>query len=339
MRKKTERQRRRLLEEAFNREVLSGKKVLPEETSARLLVALHDKIEERASPGQPVIRMAVSRQPVIRMAWFRWSAAALLILLAGSWWWYHPSSPSAIAARAKSTPGMTRRANTSDRDLPLSLSDGSTVLLSPHSAIQYYPAFELNHRNIFLTGKAIFTVTADAGRPFTVFAGSVRTTALGTRFMVSNLDPGNIQVRLLEGKVVVQPSDSTLAMKDVYLLPGEQLVLDPHQGQVVVTDFKDSFAGTTVHLKKPPASFTGRIHIDTSILEFDQTPLPLVLTEVGRKYGVVFRLNGTGFNTILVTGKFLPSDSLSSVLSMLGTLNGLSFTENNDTIVVAVAHP
>ena len=126
-------------------------------------------------------------------------------------------------------------------------------------------------------------------------------------------------------------------MRDVYLLPGQEFVLDQERRQYAVSNYVDSPMAVTQKKALTPA--VASTPIDTSILEFNQEPLPHVLAGIGRKYGVVFRLNGHGFNTKLVTGKFLPSDSLSSVLSMLGSINNLSFTESDDTIVVAAARP
>lgn len=265
----------------------------------------------------------------------------MLILLTGGLWWHHRSSYNdvASAAPAAGAASMTIRSNNSDHNIFLSLSDGSTVELSPKSMIRYYAAFEPGHRNIFLSGKAVFSVTADRARPFTVHAGGVRTTALGTRFMVSALSPDSVQVRLIEGKVVVQPSDQALTMKNVYLLPGQQLLLRRSQGQFAVTTYDGGTEHTAANSTRKPSSAVRAAPSDTSILEFNQQPLTVVLNAIGRKYGVVFKLKGDGFNTILVTGKFLPSDTLPSVLSMLGALNNLSFTENNDTIVVAATRP
>jgi transmembrane sensor len=340
MRNKKERQR---LKEEFTHEVTSGKKTLPQETSVRLLNALHVKIAERArqmqddESSQPAHN---SPSALIRSAWFRWSAAAMVLLLAGFLWRSHRASSGTTASSAATIEqAMITRSNTDSSDLHLSLPDGSAVVLSPGSFIRYCPAFEPRRRNIFLSGKALFDVAADPTRAFTVCAGEVNTTALGTRFLVNTLTPGKVQVHLLQGKVVVRPSDSSLAMNDVYLEPGQQLIIDRRQQQFAVTEYPDSTASAAVPQKKRSNPVgNNRTSTNSSILEFDQEPLPEVLTAIGRKYGVTFRLKGHGFNTIQVTGKFLASDSLSSVLSMLGALHGLSFTERNDTIVVFAAH-
>jgi ferric-dicitrate binding protein FerR (iron transport regulator) len=319
-------QRQRLKEE-FDQEVRSGKKTLPEESSARILEALHVKITERsASP---------SRLPV-QMPLFRWSAAAVVLLLAGFLWRSNQHSTATKALPANMA--RVRRTNNGSHELNLLLPDGSTVVLSPGSAVSYYPAFEPGRRDIYLSGKALFDVRSEAKRPFTVYAGDVNTTVLGTRFIVDALAPEKVNVHLLEGKVVVRAADKRLAMQEVYLAPGQQFELDKQRRQYAVSVYHDSPVTAVVPKKKVSPAVISH-PINTSILEFNQEPLPHVLAGIGRKYGVVFRLNGHGFNTKLVTGKFLPSDSLSSVLSMLGSINNLSFTESDDTIVVAAAHP
>jgi len=319
-------QRQRLKEE-FDQELRSGKKTLPEESSARLLEALHVKIAERSGN--------VRRLP-LRVPLFRWAAAAVVLLLAGSLWrGYHHK---AVVSSPVVNMAAVRRTNKGPRELSLSLPDGSSVVLSPGSSVSYYPAFEPGQRNIYLSGKALFDVKAEADRPFTVYAGNVNTTVLGTRFIVNALTPEKVNVHLLEGKVVVRAADKGLAIREVYLAPGQQFEFDKRRHSFAVSAYHDSIVTAAVPKKKVSPAVISH-PTNTSILEFNQEPLSHVLASIGRKYGVVFRLNGHGFNTRLVTGKFLPSDSLSSVLSMLGSINKLSFTESGDTIVVAAAHP
>jgi len=332
MSKNTERKR---LKEEFDHEVASGKKTLPEESSARILEALHVTIAERAANAASAGGTASSNRFPLRMPWLRWSAAALVLLLAGSLWRGYHYTRAVTSLSVNTT--QIKRTNDGPRELSLSLPDGSTVILSSGSTLSYAPAFEPSHRNIYLSGKALFDVRTDARRPFTVYAGDVNTTVLGTRFIVNALTPGKVNVHLLEGKVVVRTADKGVAMREVYLAPGQQFELDRQRHQYAVSAYHDSTIAAAPKKKVSPAVIS--VPTNTSILEFKQEPLPHVLASIGRKYGVVFRLNGRGFNTILVTGKFLPSDSLSSVLSMLGSINKLSFTEMGDTIVVAAARP
>lgn len=304
---------------------------MPEETSARLLAQIHDRIEARAEAAAS----SGGRVVLLRKAWFRSVAAAVVVLLAGSLWKLHRVGPSTETPGASAPLAEVIRTNNGDRDSSLVFSDGSSVVLSPGSTIRYYPFFERQRRNIFLTGKALFDVKSDPARPFTVYTGDINTTVLGTRFVVNMLAPERMQVRLLQGKVMVWSSDKRFAFREVYLEPGQQFTLDRRQRQYAVSSWQDN---ATVAIPKKGISSAGVIS-PNSILEFNQEPLPHVLTAIGHKYGVVFKLDGHGFSSMLVTGKFLPSDPLPSVLSMLGSINKLSFTEMDDTIVVARAHP
>jgi len=81
------------------------------------------------------------------------------------------------------------------------LSDGSSVHLS--TATKLKVMFSADRRDIMLLeGQALFEVAHDAGRPFVVFAGDRRITALGTQFEV-RLDRREVAVTLIEGKVEV----------------------------------------------------------------------------------------------------------------------------------------
>jgi transmembrane sensor len=327
MRKKNEKQR---LKEEFEEAVASGRKVLPEETSARLLTSIHDRIGERAETAA-----SGGRVVVLQRVWFRWAAAAVVVLLAGSLWRVYRAGRPAEVSGASAPLAEVVRTNGGGRDSSLLLSDGSSVVLSPGSTIRYYSSFERQRRNVFLTGKALFDVKSDPARPFTVYTGGINTTVLGTRFVVNTLAPERMQVRLLQGKVMVWSSDKRFVFREVYLEPGQQFTLDRQQRQYAVSRYQDN---ATVAIPKKKISPTGVIST-TSILEFNQEPLPRVLATIGHKYGVVFRLDGHGFSNMLVTGRFMPSDPLPSVLSMLGSINKLSFTETDDTIVVAKARP
>lgn len=88
----------------------------------------------------------------------------------------------------------------------VALPDGSKAILGPDSAIA------LDYRNgaravALLGGMSFFDVVADAGRPFRVTSGTVVSTALGTRFDVSD-DAGVLTVEVEQGLVEVRPPAS-----------------------------------------------------------------------------------------------------------------------------------
>ncbi|MEM8492498.1 MAG: FecR domain-containing protein [Pseudomonadota bacterium] len=81
----------------------------------------------------------------------------------------------------------------------VTLNDGSTVLLS--AATKLTAALSADARDVNLVrGAAIFDVASDPGRPFSVTAGRVEATALGTVFEVRN-NGGVVRVAVEEGRV------------------------------------------------------------------------------------------------------------------------------------------
>ncbi|MEM1190568.1 MAG: FecR domain-containing protein [Pseudomonadota bacterium] len=79
------------------------------------------------------------------------------------------------------------------------LDDGSTVLLS--AATELTAAMSADARQVSLVrGAAIFEVVPDPSRPFSVTAGRVEATALGTVFEVRN-NAGVVRVAVEEGRV------------------------------------------------------------------------------------------------------------------------------------------
>lgn len=116
------------------------------------------------------------------------------------------------------------------------LADGSTVTLNTDSEIRI--AFSAQRRIVNLMhGQALFEVAHDAARPFVVEAADRSVTALGTVFEV-RLDPGRMEVTLVEGKVVVdrQVSASPVGtqLKPTVLRPGQELVAELGSAQRVV---------------------------------------------------------------------------------------------------------
>jgi len=323
--RRKERKWKSQLQKEFREDVRSGAAPLTEERSLRMLAELHEKIRSTSASKE---KGNIRTLP----AWFGWSAAAMLLLLAGvTWYSYKAQRTPSLAQRAADSRHHSIRTNRSSALLALTLPDGSLVKLSPGSTIEYDPFDSDTARNIRLKGKALFEVAKDPLKPFTVHAGGISTTALGTQFLVSTLDPGQVQVRLFEGKVVVHA-----AMTDgVFLEPGQQFILDRQAGQYTVTRFTDSSSGAAVAKKRSISPIRANNISHTSILEFSQEPLTHVLDKLEERYQVRFALQGHGFDTLLVTGKFLPSDDLSTILSLLGSINGLSFKEGDTTIVVA----
>ncbi|MGC3986760.1 MAG: sigma-70 family RNA polymerase sigma factor [Pseudorhodoferax sp.] len=85
------------------------------------------------------------------------------------------------------------------------LPDGSTVELDADSRVQL-DFFRARRAVQLLQGAAFFAVAHDRDRPFSVQAGAVRVTVLGTRFGVERLPAGGVLVQVESGRVRVEPA-------------------------------------------------------------------------------------------------------------------------------------
>jgi transmembrane sensor len=172
----------------------------------------------------------------------------------------------------------------------ITLEDGSIVYMDVNSRISVLMSTKRRQVEL-LAGRALFEVTHDASRPFSVIAGNARTTDLGTRFQVDRTHEG-VVVTLAEGAVVV---DSTLAAQhwQEHLSPGEQLAMSSNTSsprkQVV-----DPLAATSWS--------RGR-------LVFRATPLTLAVEEVNHYAAKKLRIADPSLTGLSVSGNFVAGDS------------------------------
>mgnify|MGYP000559506368 FL=1 len=135
----------------------------------------------------------------------RWAAAAVLIIGAIFSFVYlnYLSQPKIIAESQSTIKTVT-------------LSDGSSVTLRPHSTLLGIEESATSHQ-YRLEGEAIFDVTSKPERTFQVTTALGKVKVLGTRFSVSSWGE-QMQVFLDEGSVEVL---STQAQNPVQLSPGQ----------------------------------------------------------------------------------------------------------------------
>jgi transmembrane sensor len=116
--------------------------------------------------------------------------------------------------------------------LTRTLNDGSLIELNTDSEVRVQ--LTEGQRSIYLLrGQAVFSVAHDESRPFVVFAGDRRVTALGTLFEV-RLDNDMTQVTLLEGKVKVD--ELNILDEKTIISPPRAVELNPGERYVSVTN-------------------------------------------------------------------------------------------------------
>lgn len=261
---------------------------------------------------------------------YRWAAiAASVLIMAGGAWMVTmtPGKKNGNLAQKcqQEIPRLVRLVNASDTVRQIFLRDGSVVQLQQHSGISYYEPFAGNRRDISLKGIALFMVAKDKTRPFTVYAGGMATTALGTKFWVDAADTKKVAVRLLEGKVVIAATPgSGIAMERVFLIPGEEFSISKTNGQMTVK----SLTGNIAAINK---AATG---INNIGLVFNKEPLNRVFEKIGLAYKVYLSFEPKELEGLYFTGTFLQTDDLQVIVSTICSVNELTFKREQDTILI-----
>jgi len=313
------------LREEFADGVAEAHPSLPTEKASVILQQMHRRIQTAAAPAA---QATVRRVWMKRLVWT--AAAAVLLLIGGKLWWYQAEiAKQSIAeiAQTDSNEVLQLHNSTSHKDTLL-LPDGSSAVLYPGSTLSYAKHFHSQYRSLNLQGEACFSVAKDTRRPFTVYAHGIATTALGTRFNVSTEYDGQVRVRLLEGKVVVQEQEQRMAMHPVYLKPGEECWVNRISGTALVKNFgtsgKNSLRNTT----------GAGLFRHTEGLEFTREPLANVFKRLEKEYHVSITYPGTNIGRLSFTGTFLPTDSLPVVLTIICKTNDLAFEQKNGRIII-----
>lgn len=285
---------------------------LKEEQSARVWERLRWHLAAEAAAPAPR-----------RAGWQRWAVAAAVLLAVGLAVLrlaYRPATPVPLAQTSRPaapTNSLVRRANTGTAPLRLPLPDGSVVTLQPGSEVAYYAPFAQRRRDISLRGTALFAVAKDAAHPFTVLANGFTTTALGTKFRVQTTDSQRVNVRLLEGKVVVRATPAShLTMREQFLKPGQELTVNARTRQVRLHTFGP--------LPAAPRPLAVEVPIG---LSFEKADLTEVLAQVGARYHVRMAYDSADVRGLSFSGDFEAADPLPVVLRAVCAANNLTFTQ------------
>ncbi|BCH30738.1 iron dicitrate transporter FecR [Mesorhizobium sp. L-8-10] len=189
----------------------------------------------------------------------------------------------------------------------VALEDGSTVQLNASSAIAH--DFDATHRTVrLLRGQAFFEVAGDPDRPFTVEAGDVRVTALGTAFDV-RLGGTETDVTVTHNAVLVEFASS--ANNSLRLKEGEQagydhathartagradteLALSWRRGLLVVDNAPLSYV-----VEEMSRHFSGRIVIADNQLARRRVSGTMTVSDTGAALAFLERALGVRINRI-----------------------------------------
>lgn len=109
----------------------------------------------------------------------------------------------------------------------LYLPDGTQVILNSNSTLIYPSIFTEKNKKIKLKGEAFFEVTPKKNNPLIIETDKLNTHVLGTKLNIKAYPEENeVQLTLLEGKVVAEIKENNSKNEKIELKPNQQLALN-----------------------------------------------------------------------------------------------------------------
>jgi transmembrane sensor len=159
---------------------------------------------------------AEGRKPgvhIMRSTFMRVAAAALVFFSLG------------IAAAYIINPGIfskkiTIAAGNDQKNILVSLPDGSRIFLNRNSELSYWANFGSRRRDVTLTGEAFFEIAPDVTKPFIIDAGDAKVRVVGTSFnVITRNNESEVEVFVKTGKVMLldKSGSSSLALEPGFI--------------------------------------------------------------------------------------------------------------------------
>ncbi len=298
---------------------------LEEALSMSLLEEMHRKI-------------GVEKAPVLRIKVWRWVAAAVIISIISTIAVFQLSKPvnNYPVAITKEVNDAVERIftvieNKDKKEMLISLADGSVIRLYQHSSVQYHEPFDSTDRNIILEGNAYFKVAKNRQHPFAVTSRGYTTTALGTAFEISTHQQDLVNIKLFEGKVVIESvDDSKYPIEDTYLNAGQQLTIHTALHQYSLTNIPSP--GKAISTTKAVDSIPDNIIVHN--MNYHKTSLKDIFRSLAQMNNITIQFNEEDIQGLTFTGSFSAEDDYQTVLSIICGINDLALTEEKDGVLL-----
>lgn len=251
---------------------------------------------------------------------YRMAAAAILLLVCalGERATRHDQTPL-ITGIQREIPTLYR-INASNQPMNIVMSDSSSVLLYPNAELRYAENFKWkNKREIWLVGKAKFSVHKDKTKPFMVYSNRLVTTALGTQFIVdAPRQAKHVAIRLLEGSIRVEDYEENKNGQYIsqILRPGEEVNIQLSTLSLLAD----------VPKKAPvsPDQRNASVVSKPGELAFKNKKLAEVLSEIDKAYGTDTRWSIAGIEKLHFSGRYeRNADNYRVILNDIAVLHHL----------------
>ena len=112
------------------------------------------------------------------------------------------------------TRNLTYITGNDQKNLKVSLPDGSVIFLNRNSELTYRTSFGKHTRNVNLSGEAFFDISPDAAKPFIITAGNAQVKVIGTSFnVITENDQSSVEVFVKTGRVMLSENAASRSLE------------------------------------------------------------------------------------------------------------------------------
>ncbi len=218
--------------------------------------------------------------------------AATILLLIGVWWY-----PGLVGQAPELA--LIKQQNNLKQTQRVSLSDGSIVWLEPGSRMQYPAQFTGATRDVYLNGKAFFSVARDKKHPFRVYGGAVEVKVLGTSFGVNFKNTEQkAEILVRTGQVAVTSTDKKIVDYLPFLASGKQAV------QLRLNEKVDFDATRATAIKQKIKAGYWEKQVPVTPLTFTEKSLAEVIRALEDQHRVSIKLDNAQLKNCSLTAYF-----------------------------------
>lgn len=206
--------------------------------------------------------------------------------------------------------------------LKSTLPDGSSVLLSKHSRIEYVFDSQKKIRIAKLCGKAFFCVKRDIKHRFVVEANRGGVEVLGTKFSVNERKNKDVMVYVLSGKVkvfLVRASKDTLSL---VITNGEKALIKVSKDTIIKQKQKSSIFDNV-----------NKIYDIHKTITFRNMELSTIMAKLEKYYSVQIKIDDAVDKKLCFSSSF-KDNSLNEILTVITQTLNLDYTKKGNTYYI-----
>lgn len=210
--------------------------------------------------------------------------------------------------------GMTKIETGVGERSKVCMPDGSTVWVNACSSIAYDHTFGNTERIVNMKGEAYFEVKKDKKRPFLVRTNKFTFRVTGTSFNVYSFErEDEISIALIDGSVIVEHAAGKELLK-----PGEMFIYN-------------KLNETAERKKIKSDSYTSWRYGE---MIFDEITFEDLAHRLERNFNVKFKFERPAMKKETLNGSFRKTESLETILKVIGTSIPVKYTINKDTVYI-----